>query len=159
MYEHIVYEVNDPVGVITLDRPERLNAFTNRTLTELRDAVERAGADPSVVGTVITGHGRGFCAGLDVEALASTARSGSSSRPEPDPDELPGLFGYFLLQDKPIVAAVNGVVAGGGLELTWASLDRPDLAEGVAAMVERLPPRFARLGGDPAAPAHMGERR
>jgi enoyl-CoA hydratase/carnithine racemase len=117
MYDHITYEVTDPVAVITLARPERLNAFTNRTLTELRDAVERASADPAIVGTVITGQGRGFCAGLDAEALADTATTGSAGYRRAAPGELPGLFSYFLVQEKPIIAAVNGVVAGGGLVL------------------------------------------
>ena len=66
MYQDIIYEVTDPVATITLNRPDRLNAFTYLTLGELRDAMESANADPAVVGIVITGAGRGFCAGRAV---------------------------------------------------------------------------------------------
>lgn len=118
MYEDIIYEVTDPVAVIRLNRPDRLNAFTYRTLAELRDAVEKAAADKAVVGIVITGEGRGFCAGLDAETLAETAAAGKSSNNRvADTTEVPGLFTYFLAVDKPIVAAVNGVAAGGGFVL------------------------------------------
>ena len=116
--QFIRYEVADPVATITLCRPEVLNAFHGPMLGELQRAVEAAVADPAVVGIVITGEGRGFCAGLDAAALAATTERGSSERPATDPDELPGLFSYLLEQPKPIIAAVNGVAAGGGFILT-----------------------------------------
>jgi enoyl-CoA hydratase/carnithine racemase len=116
-YADIVYEVADPVALITLNRPEKLNAFTHSMLAEIRDAIGRAVADPPLVGIVITGAGRGFCAGLDASVLAATTAVGSSGRPPVADDELPGLFSYFTEQPKPIIAAVNGVVAGGGFVL------------------------------------------
>ena len=115
--EFIRYEVNDPVAVITLDRPEVLNAFHYPMLDEIRRAVEAATADKQVVGIVITGAGRGFCAGLDASVLAKTTEGGSAGRPPVSDDELPGLFSYFTQQPKPIIAAVNGVTAGGGFVL------------------------------------------
>jgi enoyl-CoA hydratase/carnithine racemase len=115
-YEDVRYEVEDPVALITLDRPEKLNAFTTRTQRELRDAVERAEGDPAVVGIVITGAGRGFCAGLDAGELGAIADRGSSARPA-DGGDLPGIFSYLTRVDKPVVAAVNGVAAGGGFVL------------------------------------------
>lgn len=114
--EFIRYEVSDPVAVITLDRPEVLNAFHHRMATEIADAVARAAADPAVVGIVITGNGRGFCAGLDSSELAATTSGGGSGRPALT-DQLPGLFSYLLEVPKPIIAAVNGVAAGGGFVL------------------------------------------
>lgn len=115
MYDHILYEVTDPVAVITLNRPDNLNAFTYAMLTELHDTIETAASDASVVGIVITGAGRGFCAGLDAEVLAqASSTEGDPGRPTPDPKVTPGLFTYFLSIDKPIIAAVNGVAAGGG---------------------------------------------
>ncbi len=117
MYSDILYQVEDPVAIITLNCPDRLNAFTNRTLAELRDAVERSAADTAVVGIVITGAGRGFCAGLDMAALEQTAAAGSSGRDESSSDEIPGLFTYLLAIEKPVIAAVNGVTAGGGFVL------------------------------------------
>ena len=117
MYSDILYQVEDPLAIITLNRPDRLNAFTSRTLAEIRDAVERSASDTAVVGIVITGAGRGFCAGLDMAALEQTAAAGSSGRDESSSDEIPGLFTYLLAIEKPVIAAVNGVTAGGGFVL------------------------------------------
>jgi enoyl-CoA hydratase/carnithine racemase len=117
-YEHIQLEVQDPVALIRLNRPDKLNAFTYRTLHEIRSAVDAATADPRVVGIVITGNGRGFCAGLDAQVLAEVTGSGEPIENTPaDSDELPGLFSYLLQVPKPVIAAVNGVTAGGGLVL------------------------------------------
>lgn len=117
-YTDIKLEVADPVALITLNRPEKLNAFTYHTLAEIRRAVDAAAGDPAVVGIVITGAGRGFCSGLDSQVLAEVTARG---RPDPataaPTDDLPGLFTYFLSVPKPIIAAVNGVAAGGGLVL------------------------------------------
>ncbi len=118
MYDDILYAIDDPVAIITLNRPDRLNAFTYKTLDELKDAVLKAQADPAVVGIVITGAGRGFCAGLDAVTLAESAGPGASRKvAAADPDETPGLFSYLLDVEKPVIAAVNGVAAGGGFVL------------------------------------------
>src|SRR3954453_1272358 len=117
MYDNIIYEIDDPVATITLNRPEKLNAFTGAMLRELRDAVGRAAADRAVVGIVITGAGRGFCAGLDAAELGATTQRGSASRPTVADDDVPGLFTWLLRVDKPVIAAVNGVAAGGGFVL------------------------------------------
>lgn len=124
-YQDIVVHTEDPVCVITLNRPEKLNAFTYRTLGELRSAVEAAAADPAVVGIVITGAGRGFSAGLDADTLAAvTGAAGAGEVPAEAAvvgrgadGELPGLFSYLLQVPKPVVAALNGVAAGGGVVL------------------------------------------
>ncbi|MCC6434186.1 MAG: enoyl-CoA hydratase/isomerase family protein [Acidimicrobiales bacterium] len=124
-YQDIVVHTADPVCVITLNRPEKLNAFTYRTLGELRRAVEAAAADPAVVGIVITGAGRGFSAGLDADTLAAvTGAAGAGEVPAEAAvvgrgadGELPGLFSYLLQVPKPVVAALNGVAAGGGVVL------------------------------------------
>jgi enoyl-CoA hydratase/carnithine racemase len=124
MYQEILYEVEDPVAVITMNRPDRLNAFTNRMLAEIRHAIAAAEADPQVVGIVLTGAGRGFCAGMDMGALdqmgAGTATredlSGLAAEPG-DPamgDQFGVAFTYLLSVRKPIIAAVNGACAGLG---------------------------------------------
>lgn len=115
----IRYEVDDPVALVTLDRPDKLNALTHPMLRGLREAVDAAAADPAVVGIVVTGAGRGFCSGLDASALAETASAGSASRPKTE--GVPGLFSWLLEVPKPVVAAVNGVAAGGGFVLAVMS--------------------------------------
>ncbi|OAI39401.1 hypothetical protein AYO38_07705 [bacterium SCGC AG-212-C10] len=116
-YEFLSLEIEDPVAVITLNRPEKLNALTHPMIAEIHRAVDEAAGDRRVVGIILTGTGRGFCAGLDSQALASiTASKGADREPVPDTD-VPGLFTYFLDVPKPMIAAVNGVAAGGGLTM------------------------------------------
>ena len=123
MYEQILYSVEDPVATITLNRPERLNAWTDRMGDELRHAIARAEADKSVVGIVLTGAGRGFCAGADLKGLQSIstgerARAGTASGLEADPgdpsmgDSFRKHYSYLMSVRKPILAAINGPCAG-----------------------------------------------
>ena len=119
-YTDIEVEIDDPVAIIRLNRPEKLNAFTYHTLAEIRAAIDAAATDVRVVGIVITGNGRGFCAGLDSQVLASVTGSGARSTIAPSA-ALPGIFSYLLEVPKPIIAAVNGVAAGGGVILALMS--------------------------------------
>lgn len=127
----VTLEIDDPVAVVTLRRPDKLNAFTHPMLAALEAVIRSAVADRRVVGIVLAAEGRGFCAGLDAEALRATAAgaqrataAGASGdrrpteRTEPErPASRPGLFSYLLEQPKPIIAAVDGVAAGGGFVL------------------------------------------
>jgi enoyl-CoA hydratase/carnithine racemase len=115
----VLYEVEGPLGIVRLDRPEKLNAFTFAMVGEIRAAVDGAAADPNVIAIAVTGNGRAFSAGLDTGDLARSAAGdpASRARPSPDPEELPALFSHILGVPKPVIAAVNGVAAGGGFVL------------------------------------------
>ena len=132
MYEEILYEVTDPVATITLNRPQVLNAWTDRMEHEVRHAVAAAEADRRVVGIVITGAGRGFCAGADMNRLAAIsagnrtfAAAAEDLAAEPgDPasgeDLHLGTYTSLLSVPKPVIAAINGPVAGMGVPIVLA---------------------------------------
>ena len=129
MYEQIKYEVDGPAAVITLNRPDALNALTAIMLEEMKHALDQAERDESVVGIVLTGEGRGFCAGMDMNALDSRASGGDGlDGPEREPLEAdPGdkamgenfqvAFSYIMAIRKPIIVAVNGACAGLGMSI------------------------------------------
>ncbi len=120
------YQVVDRVATIELHRPERLNSWTGRMHTEYRHLLERSERDPAVRVIVLTGAGRGFCAGADTRALDThvergrydagvsddIACPGYGRRPEFDAD-----FAYHFGLSKPLIAAINGAAAGVGLVL------------------------------------------
>ena len=122
-YQHILYDVEDRVATITLNRPERLNAFTGIMLEELLDAFGRSDADDAVRAVIVTGAGRGFCAGADLRGLKSITegeRGGGlpAELESADPgdadmgDSFRGTYSYLLSIRKPIIAAINGPCAG-----------------------------------------------
>ena len=87
---NVITEIDDPVAIVRLNRPEKLNAFTFAMIEEIRSAVNRAATDDRVVGIVITGNGRAFSAGLDAGDLRRSTQEGSPPpQTPPEPDELP----------------------------------------------------------------------
>ncbi len=128
----ILSQRQNGIATLTLNRPDRLNAWTAEMGQLLRERIEAASADEDIRCIVITGSGRGFCAGADMQGLGETADTGGSQRAEgkketvtfenaPGPEvgeDYPGHFGYFFSCPKPIIAAINGPCAGIGLVLT-----------------------------------------
>ena len=125
MYQEILYEVDGPTAVVTMNRPQNLNAFTQLMLAEIRHALGAAEKDDGVVGIVLTGAGRGFCAGMDMHALSemTAGERGSAvwphlasdpGNPDGDPNFKVALT-YLLGIRKPVIAAVGGAAAGMGL--------------------------------------------
>src|SRR6266536_479986 len=117
-YECLLYEVKDGIATLTLNRPDRLNALGGSLRADLHDAVTRSAADPDVRVMVITGAGKGFCAGGDVKAM-SEAKAGQRERPLGE-KIAPGRDRTLLAMreaPQPIIAAVNGAAAGAGMNL------------------------------------------
>jgi enoyl-CoA hydratase/carnithine racemase len=116
-YEQIRYEVVDGVATITLNRPDRLNAFTGKMAVELIDAFDHLDADDAVRAVVITGEGRGFCAGADLQGGGSTF-----DYPEDDgaaPRDGGGTVSLRIFESvKPVIVAFNGPAVGIGVTMT-----------------------------------------
>lgn len=128
MYREILYEVADPVAIITLNRPQALNAWTPTMEMEVRGALTEAVADPAVVGIVLTGAGRGFCAGMDLKMLESYSAGDRDvlladevALPgEAWSEDLRGPYSFLMSLPKPIIAAINGPVVGMALAIVLA---------------------------------------
>jgi enoyl-CoA hydratase/carnithine racemase len=130
MYQEILYSTGNGVAEIRFNRPDRLNALTRRMLAEMKHAVAQAEADEEVIGIVLTGEGRGFCAGMDMQALSDLGASGGTANRKDEDYGLAAQPGdpamgeeflkghsYLMAVRKPIIAAVNGPCAGLGFVL------------------------------------------
>jgi enoyl-CoA hydratase/carnithine racemase len=121
-FEAVLYDVADRVATITLNKPERLNAFDDQMLTEWHEAILLADQDPEVGAIIITGAGRGFCSGMNVqnevqgsgllrtEATVARRRHSLRDRVHPIPRAL-------IQLEKPYIAAINGAAAGAGMDM------------------------------------------
>lgn len=152
-YEQILYEQRDDLALITLNRPERLNAWTGRMGRELTDAFGVANDEATVGAIVVTGQGRGFCAGADVQdafkrdldraegepADSDEARGDAPQRGEHEP--LPWVS--VCRQSKPMLAAVNGAAIGVGLTMILP------FDQIIASDRARLSCRFVKMGITP----------
>ena len=139
-YENILTEVRGRVGIITLNRPERLNPMSNEMQREKMDQVRKWNAEDSIGAIVITGAGRGFCSGADISKFEAAVQHGLDSTPLLAAD----VEWLNLARDsKPIVCAVNGVAVGLGVTFTLPC----DLR--VASTDARFSFRFAGIGLTP----------
>lgn len=118
VYETLIYEIQDNVAILTMNRPERRNALNAQLNADLLSAFQQAQADETVRAVVLTGAGKGFCAGADLTAVATI--------PSPDDlyqriiDSYQPLMGLITTLKKPIIAAINGTAAGAGMSLALA---------------------------------------
>ncbi len=135
-YEQIIYEVADNIATITLNRPEKLNAFTGIMMNEMVDAFDQADADDNVRAVIVTGAGRAFCAGADLSAGPRTFDSTRDDRPERrsairadgsvnwSDEAVRDGGGRLTLRifecKKPVIAAVNGAAVGVGVTMQLA---------------------------------------
>ena len=153
-YEQILFEQQGRVGVITLNRPERLNAWTWKMNAEIADAITRCNDDAGVGAVVITGAGRGFCSGADMgtfdraierrETATSDEERRAASAPPPALQREAPEIGFYQ-QSKPIICAINGPAIGVGLTMTLTM----DLR--IASDQARFSMRFVRMGIVPEA--------
>jgi enoyl-CoA hydratase/carnithine racemase len=147
-YEQILYSVEDRVLTLTLNRPDRLNAFTGVMCRELIDAFERADADDAVRAVVVTGAGKAFCAGADLGGGSQTFDSAARGSRESIEEHRDG-GGLLTLRiydsKKPVIAAINGAAVGVGITMTLPMDVR------IASTSARVGFVFARRGIVPEA--------
>jgi len=121
-YTQIIYEVADHIATITLNRPDQLNAFTGTMMREVIDAFDRVDADDDVRVVIVTGAGRGFCAGADLSGGGETFSRGGSDEIPADvgiPRDGGGLVSLRIFDcKKPVIGAINGAAVGVGVTMT-----------------------------------------
>jgi enoyl-CoA hydratase/carnithine racemase len=141
-YEQILTEQRGDVLLLTLNRPERLNAWTPQMSIELTDAISSANDDRSIGAIVVTGAGRGFCAGADIggQFAAGMEKRATDADPSPPTEVRVGEWVRLCRSSKPLVAAINGPVIGVGLTMVLP-FDQLIAAEGA-----KLSARFVKMG-------------
>lgn len=113
----LTFEVKDRVGVVTMNRPERLNAMSSRFFVEMMDLLDEVEASPEIGALVLTAQGKAFCAGADVEEVKKMTTPGEMTL---FTNKTHGLWVRMESFDKVILAAINGIAFGGGFELALA---------------------------------------
>jgi enoyl-CoA hydratase/carnithine racemase len=145
-YQEIGYQVDDRVLTLTLNRPNKLNAFTERMAGELIDAFDRADADDAVRVIVVTGAGRAFCAGADLSGGGKTFDYEDGSNGLDEHRDGGGLVALRIFEaKKPVIAAINGPAVGVGVTMTLPMDIR------IASSAARFGFVFARRGIVPEA--------
>jgi enoyl-CoA hydratase/carnithine racemase len=124
----LLMEQDGHVVILTLNRPERLNAISGPMLAALADKLREANRDPDVRAVILTGAGRGFCSGLDLQVQAAQRMGDEDKNGASEPPPRPAIWSIqdappviLWNMDKPVIAAVNGPAAGYGMDLALAS--------------------------------------
>jgi enoyl-CoA hydratase len=115
-FEFLTLEVADRVAVLTIDRPDKLNALNDATIAELGHAIDQIRVDDAIGGVILTGAGRAFVAGADISELSGQTPVLGKARSRAGQD----VFRRFETCPKPVIAAVNGFALGGGCELAMS---------------------------------------
>ena len=141
MYEQITVEDRDHIRLITLNRPDRMNAWTPRMNAEMADTFMSGNDDAGIGAFVVTGAGRGFCAGADISEVFAAQIDGVTTDDEVDRGgERPVNWVALMRKSKPVVAAINGAAIGVGLTMVLPM----DFL--VAAPGAKLSARFVKMG-------------
>ncbi len=140
MSEHLKFEIRDSIATITLDRPEKLNAFTPDMLEDWLRALELCRTDPDVRVVIITGTGRAFSTGGDVGSFAESAAQSAADIKAKVVGGVQRLPLKIAEIDKPVIAALNGLATGGGLDIALACDIR------FAAESARFAETYVRMG-------------
>ena len=120
-FTQIRYEANNGIALVTLNRPERLNAWTKTMMEELMRAADTADSDDDVRAVIVTGAGRAFCAGADLDPDTFAERQEAARSMEGVPRDTAGRLTLKLIGiKKPIIAAINGPAVGVGITMTLA---------------------------------------
>ncbi|HLF30012.1 MAG TPA: 2-(1,2-epoxy-1,2-dihydrophenyl)acetyl-CoA isomerase PaaG [Xanthomonadales bacterium] len=119
-FNNILFEVADGVGKLTLNRPQSLNSFNTEMHEEVRTAFKQVREDAAIRCLIITGSGRGFCAGQDLSDRAVTAQDGAPDLGESVEKYYNPLIRGIMTLPKPVICAVNGVAAGAGASIALA---------------------------------------
>ena len=138
-YEHILIEQRDRVGVITFNKPDRLNVFSYDMFGEVRQAIDTFNDDPGVGAVVLTGSGRAFCAGADIRGWNREIEA-REHRDQRRPQREDENWVHFIQRSKPVICAINGLSIGVGLTMTLPCDVR------IASDQARLSMRFVRIG-------------
>lgn len=145
MSELLKYEISDGIATLTLNRPDKLNAFTPEMLEKWLESLEDARTNPDVRVIVMTGTGRAFTTGGDVEGFTASAKQSAAGIRKHLVDGVQRLPRKLAEIDKPVIAALNGLATGGGLDIALACDIR------FAAESARFAETYAKMGLIPGA--------
>ena len=134
-YEYIDVDQRGRVGVVTFNKPDRLNVFNYDMFGEVRQAIDAWNQDAGVGAVILTGSGRAFCAGADIRGWEKEIEAGGRQRPREEENWV-----HFIQRSKPVICAINGLSIGVGLTMTLPCDVR------IASDQARLSMRFVRVG-------------